>query len=176
MKRFSWLLILLTLFFMVGCEKYRCEINKEINPEINVVGSGVDAYVILEYDLTPSIHVVDALENLESVDIYYFSGKNGKAENINLFIKQGQINLKSDGCYYNFEGTEYKGSKCPSLKTLINNRTDIPEFRWTLYDGDRYDGILDSELQAKHDDLQKEGDTPKKSPDKPEEKKEMNKL
>lgn len=176
MKRFSWLLIILTLFFMVGCEKYRCEINKEINPEINVVGSGGDGYVILEYDLTPSIHVVDALENLEAVDIYYFSGKNGKVENINLFIKQGQINLKSDGCYYNFEGTEYKGSKCPSLKTLIDNRTDIPEFRWTLYDGEKYKGgITDAELE-KDQELVKDDSVPKQPPEKQSEKKGLNKL
>ena len=122
------------LFSFAGCEDYRCQMETTIKPKVNIVGSGEQINVILEYNLG-SIYVVDNLEGLKPVDSYYFETRGKDLEKINLRIKKGTLGLSSDGCYYIFDGTEYKGSKCISLKSLYDNRISLyPELQWSIFD------------------------------------------
>lgn len=160
---------------MFGCENYRVEIDTEIEPKIHVIGSGEDAYVILEYDLASAIHVVDSLEDLTPVDIFYFTERQNDEMKINLRVISGEMNYTTYGYYYIFSGNEYKGSKKPNYEMLVAFRDQISGFKWKIYDGDYYDEpIPDSEIK-RDDDVKEEIEENEPSP-KPEKKEGLKEL
>lgn len=59
------------VFFLIGCENYRCELETDINPTIHILGQGEETKIIMEYQLGP-IDVVDPLEDVDEVDAFFF--------------------------------------------------------------------------------------------------------
>jgi len=139
MRKWLPVLFIPLVFFLIGCEKYRCELEKEIYPAIHILGEGEEIKIIMEYKLGP-ITVVDQLQDVDEIDAFFLVEKKDIIESspIKLRIRLGSMKLSKDGTYYHINSKEYRGEDCPSIQTLYNHR-DILPIKWTIFNEVEYE-------------------------------------
>lgn len=138
MRKYFYLL-LIPVFFLIGCENYRCELETEIYPTIHIIGQGEETKIIMEYELGP-LNVIDPLKDTDEVDAFFLVEKKDTIENspIKLKIRRGSLSIRGDGTHYYIHSKEYSGEEGPSLQLLYDNREAFPEMKWTVFDGVEY--------------------------------------
>lgn len=111
----------------------------------------------MEYKLGP-LYVLDSLQGISEIDAFFFENKKNQFQRVKIEMTIDDLGLSNEGIYYTFDGKTYVGAKNerPSMKSLLENRLDIPGIKWTIYKEEKFengapDSILRGESPVKED-------------------------
>jgi len=135
--------ILISFLFIAACDCNKYEINTKIRPKI--LATTITS-ISIEYKLGPYL-ILDDLDKLKVAQKLYLDKHKDNIE-LDLQVKYGDFNSRSNGFYYSIEGTLLKTTEPVKFEMLMKQSDQIPGFKWLVKDNKtiKDDGEISKEV------------------------------